>query len=391
MIEPPEAQLSQPVLEDQVGMLLQALAFGSISDRRWQIPNSHKETFGWIFLKDHPSRFAEWLSGDGELYWISGRAGSGKSTLMKAIAESPETRLRLGVWAGKWPLDIVSYFFWNSGTALQRNLQGLLHSIICQLLLIRPELAPQLGSQLGYVHQPGLGPWSPTRANLYNAFEFLLRSYDNSRRLCIFIDGLDECDDDHLELSDMIVSLAQRGGVKICVSSRGWSVFADTFAYYPHFRVHELTGNDIETYVRSKLASVKKFATLASCYPDAASRLVSEVVTRSRGVFIWVYLTVESIRRGLGEAWEGDSVDGLFRRLNSLPTDLELLYGRQLDSVEPVYRESTLTILRLFIASQVQVISPTSQIPASEPLLTNVGSSLQRKPNLTENWCSRSI
>ena len=370
MIEPPEAQLSQPVLEDQVGMLLHALAFGSISDRRWQIPNSHRETFGWIFLENHPSRFAEWLSGDGEFYWISGNAGSGKSTLVKAIVESPETRRCLAVWAGKWPLDIVSYFFWNSGTVLQRSLQGLLQSIICQLLLIRPELAPQLGSQLGYVHQPGAGPWSPTRANLYIAFEFLLRSYDDSRRLCIFIDGLDECDDNHWELSRMIVSLAQRSGVKICASSRGWSVFADSFAYYPHLRVHELTGNDIETYVRSKLASEKEFATLESCYPDAASRLVSEVVTRSSGVFIWVYLTVESICRGLKG---GDIVDDLFRRLESLPTDLELLYQRQLDNVDPVYRASALTILRLFIASQVQVISPTSQIPASEPLLTNVG------------------
>lgn len=371
-----ETQLFQLPPEDPVRMLHKAFSFPSAKNRYWQIPDAHRETFRWIFRKGHPSGFAEWLCGDGGFYWISGKPGSGKSTLMKKIIESPETTQLLSLWAGKRPLDIVRYFFWSTGTSLQRSPQGCLRSIICQLLLNQPELASQLESRLGYAHQPGVGAWSPTLIDLQTASEFLLRSYDNSRRLCIFIDGLDECDEDYPELLRIISTLANRGGVKICASSREWDIFAQPFAHYPSLCLHTLTKTDIESYAKSSLTDHEGFKKIADCQPDVFNGIVSYLTENACGVFTWVRLTIRLISERPANRYR---IDRLFHHLGDMPSEMEDLYRVILDNVAASCEESTLTTLRLFIASQVQVISPTSQIPASEPLLTNVGLLLAEK------------
>ena len=47
--------------------------------------DSHRATFDWIFSEDGPG-FAQWLKDGKGVYWIYGKAGSGKSTLMKFIS-----------------------------------------------------------------------------------------------------------------------------------------------------------------------------------------------------------------------------------------------------------------------------------------------------------------
>src|SRR5690242_20844525 len=109
----------------------------------------HENTFDWIFDSNEISRpldkclsnipqksddsenkrFREWLrtnSFEGwmrskttknvngninNLYWIIGKAGSGKSTLMKHIFKHPKTEQRLSHWKGTNQLLQVGYFF----------------------------------------------------------------------------------------------------------------------------------------------------------------------------------------------------------------------------------------------------------------------------------------
>lgn len=64
--------------------------------RQEEVSGAYIGTFQWIFdatTDDTKAwdNFAQWLeSGDG-VYWISGRPGSGKSTLMRYIVEEPNT------------------------------------------------------------------------------------------------------------------------------------------------------------------------------------------------------------------------------------------------------------------------------------------------------------
>jgi hypothetical protein len=104
--------------------------------------------------------------------------------------------------------------------------------------------------------------------------------------------------------------------------------------------------------------------------PDGAYRLISDIAVRSSGVFVWVYITVDSI---LSDMCDTNSSIKLLHRLEYFPTDLELLYTKLLEKDSPRLQGLILTTLRLFIASQVQIISSTSQSSVFEPILTNVG------------------
>jgi hypothetical protein len=76
------------------------------------------------------SRVAEWLkSGDGA-FWITGKAGSGKSTIMKFIADHPETVRLAAEFASPKRAFIAAHYFWSPGMPMQRSIQGLLQSLL---------------------------------------------------------------------------------------------------------------------------------------------------------------------------------------------------------------------------------------------------------------------
>ena len=65
------------------------------------------------------SNFVDWLEhGDG-VYWINGKAGSGKSTLMRFITNELLMTKALHKWINGSDLMVSSFFFWNPGTVLQ--------------------------------------------------------------------------------------------------------------------------------------------------------------------------------------------------------------------------------------------------------------------------------
>ena len=55
------------------------------------------------------------------MFWVSGKAGSGKSTLMKYLKSDPDTESNLWAWANGPKLVTASYFFWNAGTDMQKS------------------------------------------------------------------------------------------------------------------------------------------------------------------------------------------------------------------------------------------------------------------------------
>jgi hypothetical protein len=82
--------------DDQYKRFLASLKYDEMNSRRSAITISHEKTFGWIFgesIQGPWDNFIHWLkSGEHKIYWISGKAGSGKSTLMKFIIDSEETK-----------------------------------------------------------------------------------------------------------------------------------------------------------------------------------------------------------------------------------------------------------------------------------------------------------
>jgi hypothetical protein len=129
-------------LEDAI---LTALYFPVKEHRETQIRDAHHRTCGWIF--EDPSRYAkpwtnfkQWLEWSNGCYWIEGKAGCGKSTLMKFLISDERTQSSLCLWSGSCASVIASCFFWMAGSPLQKNEEGLLRSLLYTVLMQRREL-----------------------------------------------------------------------------------------------------------------------------------------------------------------------------------------------------------------------------------------------------------
>jgi len=117
--------------------VLQSLSFSARHIRHISISEAHGRTYGWVFdgmtaskSSDIPGpatrKLLRWLEEGSGIFWISGKAGSGKSTLVKFIADDHRTLLVLRRWAGSAEVVVACHYFWAAGTALQRSQQGLL-------------------------------------------------------------------------------------------------------------------------------------------------------------------------------------------------------------------------------------------------------------------------
>jgi len=106
--------------------ILENLSFASMRDREEEVAEAHRKTFEWIFDSQDSnkvgSNFLQWLKDDNEIiYWINGKAESGKSALMRFIHDHKKTVEQLQVWVGGKPLTMAGFFFWTSGSYEQRS------------------------------------------------------------------------------------------------------------------------------------------------------------------------------------------------------------------------------------------------------------------------------
>lgn len=338
-------------------LILQSLRFPAIDHRHIEIPEAHCKTFRWILDEsfDQPyewSNFVQWLKSGKGLYWISGKAGSGKSTLMRFIFDHKDTRSHLQDWAQGFDLEIAGFFFWNSGTLEQRSQSGLLRSLLYQVLCRRPDLVrevfPDEWSQQSSI-MANHGQCSSVTWSLHalkSAFKRWVALAPISTMLCFFIDGLDEYEGDHEEMCNFFteISASARFPIKLCVSSRPWVVFDVTLKGVPGLKLQDLTYSDIQAYVRDTLECHPRMALLTKAEPQHAVNLVNEIVAKASGVFLWVSLVVKSLLNGL---MNRDGIDILQQRLRALPPDLDALFAYMLRHIDPIYKEQACRLFQV--------------------------------------------
>jgi hypothetical protein len=325
--------------------VLELIGFQHQYDREHRIVKAHFKTFHWVFTNQHRegypgkswSDFVSWLETDQDpLYWITGKAGSGKSTLMKFIVHSETCSTHLGVWSGECPLVITRFYFWNSGAEDQQSQEGLLRSILHDALTQRPEEIPRvLPQRWSRMLLWGNDFRALSHAELVEAFNRLVsRAATGAFKLCLFVDGLDEFNGDHQALIDLLKEAIAHPNIKACVSSRPWVVFEEAFIHQPSLMLEHMTYPDILAYISTHFNDNFGFATLKEREPHLASSLIEDVAQKSRGVFLWVTLVVRSLLGGLSNF---DHISDLQRRLDDLPSDLELFYEKMLGSIDPFY------------------------------------------------------
>ncbi|KAJ5704545.1 hypothetical protein N7536_000234 [Penicillium majusculum] len=352
--------------------LLKRLAFTSMYSRENNIENAESGTFEWMVDEEYQSaddqkgssiesgeietmikredyeqerkkqealriytreKFLTWLNSGGHIFHISGKAGSGKSTLMKFLARSSRVKKELESWAGGRPLIFVRFFFWNSGDKAQMSLEGLYRSLLFETCRQIPNIMPQLFPEFWQSSNSGLAPICFDEVK--EAFNQLIQEASSSKSyFCFFIDGLDEFEGDELDhwrLSQDLKSwTAQAENVKLCVGSRPHIPFIQSFANNLNHQIsiHELTREDIFNFSVAMFEKDPNFDRVNDVYKD----LVTEVVEASDGVFLWARLAMRSLLKSVG--YQGSEKD-LKRKLHLIPKGLDELFDQILGSIDP--------------------------------------------------------
>ncbi|KKP04974.1 hypothetical protein THAR02_02911 [Trichoderma harzianum] len=134
------------------------IQFSNFQTREGAISNTFMETYSWILQNEPPKKdntplwdsFPHWLEDDSnKVYWITGKPGSGKSTMVKLISQHVALRDMLSRSLGSLRLLLVKFYAWLAGTTLQKSLEGLKRTIISQALEQYPDLAPVLVQDVG--------------------------------------------------------------------------------------------------------------------------------------------------------------------------------------------------------------------------------------------------
>ncbi|CCT68031.1 related to small s protein [Fusarium fujikuroi IMI 58289] len=341
--------------EKQYEQLLSSLSFPEMNSRKNKISNEYPGTFNWIFdphawwqsdgdsssesgLTDMTSQlsehyqdceakstddprfdnFAYWLESDSNVFWVSGKPASGKSLLMKFLAFSRSTVEHLKVWCSDF--QVLTHFFWNPGQKLQRNVEGMVLSLLYQVLDGRPGLCRRLcEAQSSVRHKRSYSDWS--LEELSAALLWVLES--SSSAFCIFIDGLDEAEElQHLPWpewtsAEVIHKLLKVDKIKLCASSREENAFCSFFSGQSRLRIHQLNDCDITLFVKARL----DICVLGRFGRDHLSH---EIVKKAEGVFLWAALVVDSLNRAIRQG--NVSIEMLQERIQQTPSELSTLY-----------------------------------------------------------------
>ena len=330
----------ETVDSDLVHRCIDSLAFPQIFDRQAAIERAADDTCAWIL--DTPE-YQAWLARQvldksHGLFWIKGKPGSGKSTLMKFLCEQSPPR----------PGSMRLTFFFNArGSELEKSLLGLYRTLLLQLLKEErnlPAMKPFLNKLLGKEKLLGKGKCTWHLKELQDAFHKIVMSGELPP-LELLVDALDECDETQVrQFVRHIGILAAEATSKELIFNVCWSS-----RHYPHIstkhsfeiRMEDQNKADIQKFVRGEL--------MACGTLETEVRFDEEIVDRARGVFLWATLVVQRLVRA---ADQGASTAHMLDLLGRLPTELDDLLREIFDAIDPIFQSETRHLIQWTLFAQ---------------------------------------
>ncbi|KAK1992851.1 hypothetical protein LX36DRAFT_731373 [Colletotrichum falcatum] len=241
---------------------------------------AHPDTCEWLFRS---SEYRGWMDAacmqvhDG-VFWIKGKPGAGKSTLMKHAFHHFQRSVG-------WDYTLVSYFFNVRGETLEKTPLGMLRSIVYQLLQTNDTLYMNFRRYFFILELQGFIRWAVLQPL--------------PKPLPLLIDALDECNESDvrdavkfLESLSILASQA-KNRLKICLSSR----------HHPSITT------------RKAVDTLTKRLTLG----DAG--IESEVRRKANGILLWDVIVVSLLNKSYDEG----RVEAMWTTLEEVPAGLEAM------------------------------------------------------------------
>ncbi|KAJ9637283.1 hypothetical protein H2199_007570 [Coniosporium tulheliwenetii] len=334
---------------------LKSLDHEDLNARQENVKDALTETFEWIW--DRPGiPFSDWFLSSGGLLWISGKPGSGRSTIMKYLSSSRQrfhdlARQTQGHSRGA-QLVIATYFLYFKGSALARSVEGMMRPLLHQILKQLPQLHKAVLLHFEEIRRTRK-EFAWRRSDLERAFQRVMQ-FDSNFRFLVLVDALDEYQGEEIRLAEFLTALSETYPHKlhIYVSSRPSAELKDQLRSYPNIRMEDKTAQDIQHYVavrfHNMLSGNKSF-----------QKLADSVIRAAEGVFVWVKLVCDELLR----AWRrGEDPARLDQRLQAMPKELDAFYQRILDALDAEDREEA----RLMLSIVTSAVGPLRPIELRE-------------------------
>jgi hypothetical protein len=359
-----------------------------------RVSQTNRGSFEWLLTDQVP--FIRWLRDDNDLYdplfWITGKPGSGKSTIMRFALEDERFTDLLPESVG---VPIAYFFHLRGKSMVQKSLDGMLKEILYQLLRQFPHFYPLIEP----VYHDRLRaakdhPWdNQSLIDTVMRIPQITSIRQGVRdRIFLFIDALDENEDqqENEKMMRMIKDLSTqyrrtvtRSGaplLKICLASRPWPLFKRELglsARIPSFAIHDHTVDDIRTYASSLLAEPLAASGFPKTYVQGVLELSNQITEKAKGVFVWVRIVVDNSRRRITD---GTPLDLLIATIDEYPEELRDLYEHTVERIPEEYHleaeiafmvlfssRVALTLTELYVATQICIgQSPDSDFAASQ-------------------------
>ncbi|KAI2479940.1 Pfs NB-ARC and Ankyrin domain protein [Pyrenophora tritici-repentis] len=300
-----------PLNDEQRQTLLDSLRFEQIDARQMTIKTAHAKTCRWLLKSE---QYLNWLDTTKldkhhSFLWIKGKAGTGKSTLMKFALTNARRTMKDHV--------LLSFFFNARGEDIEKSTIGTYRSLLLQLLERLPALQSVFDSlSLSTSSFSADHQWNAE--SLKTLLEQAVRALGDSSVVCL-IDALDECEEEQvrnmIQFFEHVGDLAVLNGIRfqVCFSSR----------HYPHITIRnglelvlegqEGHSQDITNYVETELKIGKS---------KIAQQIRVELQEKALGIFMWVVLVIGILNK---ESDRGQA-HTLRRKLREIPGDLHELF-----------------------------------------------------------------
>ncbi|THU79930.1 hypothetical protein K435DRAFT_941792 [Dendrothele bispora CBS 962.96] len=285
--------------------------------------NKMTEGTGLWLVNDR--NFQEWKS-QGGLFWLQGKAGSGKTFLCT-------TAIKTLKGSGK----PVFYFYFDSldSSESKTKYEGLVASLLTQIGTHSKHDHTDVESLYKDNEQ---GHTKAPAHDMKITIQETLKKCPKTQATYIFLDAMDECKSDN-PVKSLVQDLLMLQNIHIFVTSRhsgsdlrqvvstGWNISLDSLG----------RNEDISVHINKALTSNKSFKGLEE-------EIQAELLKKADGQIRWVDCQLTSFQK-LG------TKNAIRKALQSLPRTLEEIYDHALKSIDEYHRDEAKCLLQWILFS----------------------------------------
>ena len=273
-----------------------------------------EDSYHWIL--EH-SDFQQWRNGQqGQLLWIKGDPGKGKTMLLCGIINELKKMAKT---------ELLSYFFCQATDSRINNAKAVLRGLVYLLVDQQPSLVSHIRKKHDHA-----GKTLFEDANAWVALSEIFTNILQDPSLnstYLIIDALDECVTDLPKLLDFVVQKSSVSPhVKWIVSSRNWPSIEKDLAAQKVRLCLELNEKSVSaavtTFIQVKVDWLAKRNRYDNDTRDAVQRYLS---LNANGTFLWVALVCQELANI--SRWKAQ------KKLTAFPPGLDALYRRMMDQI----------------------------------------------------------